>query len=484
MLLSTSQIRPSGSSFIARLESRLKAVTTGWFLGVVTVAIFALFATQAARSGRLPGPPRNTTADETDYDNIAVQIRAAGVFGINYDEPIYFAPYERAEAAGLIPPGFRERVSGQLIGLTTYRPPVIPALLALTFGSDLSARRYDRFRLINYAAAAITVGAVGWVTRRAIGATAALIGMGLIFHIVRLQSQATTIMTESLCGMLVSVALGVLVLGLPRWPIRSACCLGLIWAAAILTRTALIFWVPPITLGIGCVTWRFAPRIKRGWLRALAPVAWFLSVTVAGLTPWAIRNCLVLQAFMPLGCQGFVELPAGFSDEAVRNEGIWTPLARSTQQSSFSRLPDYERSAAEEGRERTLSWIRRNPAKLPRLTLLKVWNEWKPSSTAMSFALFAAVIGFGSYRRTPFAWACLALLAGDLLMIMATWSVDGNRFIYPALAAFYSLAGAGAWAVIRLMTDLRPQLDVPPEASDGVSPGPAGHGASIHHRNG
>ena len=466
-----SRVSPIVSSFVPALENRLGAVTTGWFYGVLTVAIFLIFTTQAARSGRLQGPPRNTTADETEYDNIAVQIRTAGVFGINYDDPIYFAPYQRAEAVGLIPAGFRERVTGQLIGSTTYRPPMIPALLALTFGNDLPARRYDLFRLINYAAAAITVGGLGWVTRRAIGATASLIGMGLIYHIVRLQGQATTIMTESLCGMFVSVALAILVVGLPRWPIRSACCLGLIWATAILTRTAQIFWVPPIMLGVWHITWKFAPRIGRGWLQAITPATCFLGVTLAGLTPWAIRNCVVLQAFMPLGCQGFVELPAGFSDLAVRNEGIWFPLARATQQSSFSRLPDYERTAAEEGRERTLLWIRRNPVKLPRLTLQKVWNEWKPSSTAMSLALFAALIGFGCYRQTPFAWACLALLAGDLVMIMATWSVDGNRFIYPALAAFYSLAGAGAWAVIRLMTDLRPHLDVPPGTIAGDVPG-------------
>ncbi len=48
-----------------------------------------------------------------------------------------------------------------------------------------------------------------------------------------------------------------------------------------------------------------------------------LAVAIAVISPWWIRNIVVLDAFMPLGTQGGINLPMGFGPRALRHQGIW-----------------------------------------------------------------------------------------------------------------------------------------------------------------
>ena len=105
----------------------------------------------------------------------------------------------------------------------------------------------------------------------------------------------------------------------------------------------------------------------------------------------------------------------------------------------------------------TIDWTMANLRHLPGLTVSKVWSEWKPRSTSKAFVLFLALVGLACYRRTVFGLTCLSLLAGDILMVASTWSVEG-RFTYPTIVALYAAAGAGAWSLLRLVTDLRNQI--------------------------
>ena len=48
-----------------------------------------------------------------------------------------------------------------------------------------------------------------------------------------------------------------------------------------------------------------------------------LAVAIVVISPWWIRNIVVLDAFMPLGTQGGINLPMGFGPRALRSQGVW-----------------------------------------------------------------------------------------------------------------------------------------------------------------
>ena len=334
--------------------------------------------------------------------------------------------------------------------------------MALTYRGDVRHRQFEFVRLLNLLAAAATAGIVGWCVRAGVGATASLASLALICHLGGLQKFAALLLTESLCGLFVTAVWAVMARLTPRRPVASGALAGLIWAAAVLTRSSLVFWVPAVALGLALIARTASPgRPRASWGRAAGAAGCYAAVVGLGFLPWGLRNCAVLGAFMPLGCQGYIELPSGFSDAALRNKGVWAPLPATMAPRPEASVPDRERAMAEQGRAAAVGWIRANPGELPTLTVNKIWSEWKPRSTTMAFVLFAAAVGMACHRGTPFGWACLAVVAGDTLMIGLTWSVEG-RFTYPAVAAHYGLAGAGCWALLRLATDLRGPARQPP----------------------
>jgi hypothetical protein len=183
------------------------------------------------------------------------------------------------------------------------------------------------------------------------------------------------------------------------------------------------------------------------------------------VSPWWIRNCLVLGALMPLGAQGFMELPTGFSDTAVEKRGVWFRL----QDTGFydqpllgiqreMNRPEVERLAADYGRASVAAWVRANPDKLPALTAQKIWSEWKPpGGITGALVLFAALFAITFVRGSNLSRACVTMVLGDLLMIAATWSVEG-RFVFPVAVPLYALAGIGIWLMFCAISDLRGEL--------------------------
>ena len=402
--------------------------------GAVLLAIWVLVAYQQSR---LSGPPRNTEGDEPDYDCIACQLRKGGRFAVDFRDADYLRPY--AETAHSYP----EQVANRVNGLTTYRPPLLPIVMAATYGSDVSLRRFEYIRILNLAAAAATIALSAWLARLAAGGLASCFSFASLCYIGLPNRYALLLMTESLAGLFVTAALAVGVAGSFKRPALRGAVVGGIWGVAILTRPSLIFWVPAMAVGL----WVLAKRAGESPRRRLWVTSCYLSLTLVPLVPWAIHNCLLLDAFMPLGCQGMTELPAGFSDNATRTGGIWEPLPENFPMAPLA-LPEFERSRAEQGQAAAASWLRTHLLELPNLTAMKIWNEWKPRSRAQLVILPLMLVGIIAYRGHPFGVMCSAAVVGDLMMIGSTWSVEG-RFVYPALGAVHALAGAGFWVCVR-----------------------------------
>jgi 4-amino-4-deoxy-L-arabinose transferase-like glycosyltransferase len=417
------------------------------------------------RTGRLSALPM-PGGDEVDYDCIAVQIWKRGQFDRAYTDSDYLAPYASQSNSAPYSTFVRD-VSGRYNGKTTYRPPLLPMVMASSYAAF--GRQFVVVRLVNTVAAAATCSLAAWLCRAFAGPIASFLTAGLMVWLDDLQYYGASNLTESLSAMFVGICLVLMCTGLPNRPRVIALLVGVMWGLAVLTRTSFVLWLPVLLVGVfvivtGGAAATHASRGRRT-ARVLVGVFCFVAGMLAVVTPWWLRNCAVLGTLMPLGAQGLAELPAGFSDAAVQNQGAWFPEPGRHQAGRLPEgtgvhdkpLPEVERLQAEFGRKSAVEWVRANPEKLPALTLRKVWSEWKPASTAAAFVLFAAALGGAFVGRSAFGWACMTMVFGDVLMIAATWSV-GGRFTFPVVAPLYALAGAGAWLLFRIVTDLREDL--------------------------
>ena len=85
---------------------------------------------------------------------------------------------------------------------------------------------------------------------------------------------------------------------------------------------------------------------------------------------------------MPLGTQGGINLPIGYSDSALASGGVWTPDAArrfwAEHATPITELEDIrgETAKAEVGQRAALAWARSNLARLPRLMALKARDLW------------------------------------------------------------------------------------------------------------
>ena len=184
-----------------------------------------------------------------------------------------------------------------------------------------------------------------------------------------------------------------------------------------------------------------------------APIAaLYLAVALATVAPWWVRNYIVLGKFMPLGTQGGVNLPDGYSDLAVEYRGNWTGSAKARIWESYTKVNDVtwltpleiERTKAEVGQREALRWIRNHRAQLPQLAIRKAVTEWRGwQSRGMLVLLGLCMLGsLLNWRRHPQVIVLWFVIIANTLTIMATWAMYG-RFLIPVLFPCYILIGVG-----------------------------------------
>ena len=90
-----------------------------------------------------------------------------------------------------------------------------------------------------------------------------------------------------------------------------------------------------------------------------------LAVAIVVISPWWIRNIVVLDAFMPLGTQGGINLPMGFGPRALRSQGIWASNPGDGWPEIAALKLDIVTSEvmlAKHRQKLTLNWMMDNPA--------------------------------------------------------------------------------------------------------------------------
>jgi hypothetical protein len=219
---------------------------------------------------------------------------------------------------------------------------------------------------------------------------------------------------------------------------------------------------------------------RRGYRIGFASVALFVTAFCMVLAPWAVRNYLVLDRFVPVTTGGgkalFVAtyLPGQGRQLQVKRALIERftgkrPTVRQIADTEMKNLldrvarkyPDMERDAAlaRIGRENFRKYFGDRPAAYMRMVATKMWNVWRRGSgptmrgsgwIAFHYTLLAlALTGLGllAYRRR-FEAIPLGLLIGGITVLGGLLLAVPRRNV-PLMPLVLALAAAGAvWLVL------------------------------------
>jgi len=408
----------------------------------VFLVSFASYLSSAVKDGSLRAPPE--AGDGHDFDALAFNIWRHQRFGFEWSEPEWRRPYERA-------PGYESLLERQSDYYpTTYRPPAAPTLMALVYA--VTDRSFAAWRVVHCAimAAAVTVAAA--ISAEMAGIGAALVTMAVALTLPLHRLYAHEFRTEGLAALLVTLLAWMWIRnGKTGWTRRRSVASGLVLGVLAATRSIFLLWIPLTMLAPG------ADRSsgKGAWRGRAISVA----VTLLVIGPWWVRNCVVLEAFMPFGTQAALNLPAGFGPRALRFKGLWMSNPGDGAPEIEALKLDTVTSEVRLAKHRSalaLRWIREHPLDALRLMGLHVWQEVKPrrlpyptGAWLLPVAAVAAVV----LRRSPGVGVIVSMVAANILGIALTWSARG-QFMAPVQPMLAALAGAMVVATVRRSIDL------------------------------
>jgi 4-amino-4-deoxy-L-arabinose transferase-like glycosyltransferase len=390
--------------------------------------------------GNLPGP-----RDPTDYDAIAFQLVKGNGYAADYKDPDFLRPYQ-VPALRQLHHWMFARTSDGSEPLTAYRPPALPYLLAGTF--VVFGREYWPIRVINTAAMSAAAAVAALIGYRIMGTIAGVLTFVLFLLNPWSSEYARMIFTEALACLFGTLIAWLLV---KRWrhQVYWVIALGALTTLALLARHVFVFWVPAIAFLI----WRSVDRAR------LRHVFGYLGVVVVLFAPWGIRNCMLLQAFMPLGSEGNINLPAGYSDLAFSMGGEWhkvhemdffAPVIPGSAHNVHYFGIDSERKEARYGSKVAVNWIMQNPGKSVALVFMKIRKLWNPERVWVRiFYSVLILLGMLAVRTNEKSRSVAALLIANTLAVGATWYFD-QRGHMPAFGPYCVLAGIGMATSIRV----------------------------------
>lgn len=418
---------------IARPSEHTTAVTV--FL-VVCVAL----SLRGMIVGEWTGPPQNP--DATEYDDLGWNLSQGRGYRMWRAGDDFRQPYLDAENVPELGQSLAETPQQ-----TAKRPPLLPAIMAVN--ATLFGRTFWTLRLLSIACVAVAIAIVAvWVTRRVgwIGA-ASVVASSLVVD-ERLTKVSTTLLTEPY-AIALATALAVCLVRLGESKsISMTVAAGLSLGLATLNRTVVVLWIPTIVLAI---IWILRQELFREKIRHVTAFLVAIGIVIA---PLCARNMLVAGVRFPLGTQGAMEAPAGFSDEAVDRGGVW--FAEHAGYRAVENEPDigrgwkWEQRRAEVGKQLATDWIATNMMKIPSLFVQKVASELTTYGRRELLILPLALVGLWTRRRDPVAFVTLAVIAAELVAVGATWSVAG-RFFWPTLPLIHALAVLAVFDLFRLV---------------------------------
>jgi hypothetical protein len=419
----------------------------------IFVTALATYVTRIVNGGGFHAPPE--AGDGHDYDAIAFNLWRGVGFGYEWSNEEYRKPYEGIRRYG----GLLSRKSEYYP--TTYRPPAMPLLLSGVYA--VTGRNFAAWRVVNCSVMAGAVTTAAAIAAHFAGMPAAILTAGIALQSRDLTRYAGMFMTEPLATLMVALLTWSWVRqASDGWTAARAVGSGLAMGGLLGARTIFILSAPILLLLPGrdrSFGSRFAWKTK----------AICLAVAIAVISPWWIRNIVVLDAFMPLGTQGGINLPMGFGPRAIRHNGMWASNPEDGWPEIAAQKLDVVTSEvmlAKYRQKLALTWMVNNPRDVLWLMWMHVSQELKPgrdffSKWLLPLAAVAAIV----LARSPGIWTIVLVVCANILSIAMTYSA-GGRFMVPMQPLLIAVLAAGVVTVVRqAFTLVRPTPAATPRAS-------------------
>ena len=414
---------------------------------------FGIYVMRASSSGALREPPE--TGDGHDYDAIAFNVWQGRGFGYQWSDENWRKPYENI-------PRYRLLLSRQSEYYpTTYRPPAMPYLLSAVYA--VAGRNFTAWRVINCAVTAGAVTTAAIISAQFAGIPAAIISAAILLQSRELTRYSAMFMTEPLAALMLALLAWTWVRNATSgWTLMRAIGSGVAMGALLAARTIFILTTPVLLILPG-KDLSFGSRFA--WKTKLI----CLAAAIVVISPWWIRNIVVLDAFMPLGTQGGVNLPMGFGPRALRSQGIWASNPGDGYPEIAAQKLDIvttEVMLAKYRQKLAINWMLENPRLVVYLMWLHVSQELKPGRDLYSrWLLPAAAVSALVLWRFPGVWVLTMIVCGNILSIAMTYSA-GGRFMVPLQPLLAALVAAAlVYATSQALTLVRGKSAASPRAS-------------------
>lgn len=199
---------------------------------------------------------------------------------------------------------------------TTFRPPLYPALLALSFRVGLGT---GGLRIAQSLMTALTLIPVYRIARRNYGLNAARVAICLVAFNPVLLMFASRLWTETIFILLLMLILDLLTLGKAtprRWALA-----GFLYGLAALTRPVVLTVLPLLAIW----AWLQARRDGRNWRPWAVSYAALAVVALMVILPWTVRNARATGAFILIDSNGPYNLLVATEPDAqfVEKDDVW-----------------------------------------------------------------------------------------------------------------------------------------------------------------
>jgi hypothetical protein len=463
-----------------RSRSGAKRGPLHWLAVAFTLTLAVNLLLLLTKQGNLPPD----MGDSAEYHNLAWNLAHGRGYRFYWDDPDWRRPYQDANTEGQYTYILTRRGGHR----TALRPPLLPYVASLLVRLDPD-RVFLLWRIVDAFCVSLGVGLATLVALRLGGNVPALFTTGIGAFDPMRRMFAPDWMTEGLAFVGFAGLLWILTRLVERKSLWLVIAAGVSMGLLILARSMLIFLYPPLVLLVA-LCWWLNGRRARG---AAAAAALFTATAVLVPLPWWVRNCVLLEGFMPLGTQGGWTLPGGYSDLAWRNRGVWAGDVRPAiweqgvaadpalqQELRASGMTDNEMALLapypypdlsngkmsyaffcgstameKEGclvcQRAALDWLVTHWTVLPSLACAKVGSEFWGQRSFLAPVVLLALLSLGLRGTSGALTVIFLLFASGLVAIAATYAMGNGRFLVPCMPALYVLASLGAWRAIRFV---------------------------------
>ncbi|MHB0955941.1 MAG: hypothetical protein ACYC0X_06120 [Pirellulaceae bacterium] len=369
-----------------------------------------------------------------------------------------------------------------------FRAPCYPMLLAGLFcvaGDDVSV---IGARVLGAVLGTLAVGGVIWLGTLVFGANTGLVAGVLAAFYPGAVGMSIFVLAEGLFCLWMVMQLVAWVSAWHAW--RSAARRGVIlWAVvagvaaggAVLTRPSWLLFTPLVCVGLVLLS------KDRG--RHLVIGTCMVAAFCVTMSPWWVRNYLVVGQFVPTTLQVGASLYDGLNPQATGASDMpfSTPFYRAQQHADAAAgrgLEGFEVRLDRRLQDAALSWARGHPGEVVRLMgrkFLRLWNVWPNADEFRSWPLrlivaagFVPVLllgGLGLWvggRRWPVILCALPAVYFTCLHLIFVSSI---RYREPAMLTWIVLAASWISGVWSCRTGrMRPDQDRTGDELSGCSP--------------